>query len=136
MPTRPVHRILRAIPALSVAALLAICCASASVAATTSASTKSKTHVSIAGKWSGTYSGAFSGTFKLHWTKSGSKLSGSITLSSPPGTYTVTGNVHHGKISFGAVGAGAVYTGTWSGKKMSGHYTSPKGGGSWSAHKT
>lgn len=48
----------------------------------------------------------------------------------------MTGSVHHGKISFGAVAVGAAYTGTWSGKKMSGHYNTPKGGGPWSAHKT
>jgi hypothetical protein len=28
------------------------------------------------------------------------------------------------------------YTGSVSGSSMSGHYTTPKGGGSWSAHKT
>lgn len=136
MHTRPVQRIPRVIPALSVAALLAVCCASTSIAAVTNSSTTPKPHVSLAGKWSGKYSGAFSGTFKLHWTKSGSKLTGSITLSNPPGTYNVTGSVHGGKIAFGAVGAGATYTGTWSGKKMSGHYNTPKGGGSWSADKT
>jgi hypothetical protein len=136
MHARLVRRVSRVIPALSVAAFLAVCCASSSIAAVASSSTKPKKHVSIAGKWSGTYSGAFSGTFKLHWTKSGSKLTGSITLSNPSGTYAVTGSVHGGKISFGAVGAGAAYTGTWSGKSMSGHYTSPKGGGSWSATKT
>ncbi len=126
------------IAAASVAALLlAVCITGSSIAGVRSSTTKPKpTTTSLAGKWSGTYSGAFTGTFKLHWTKSGSKLTGSITLSNPSGTYSVTGSVNHGKISFGAVGAGAAYTGTWKGKKMSGHYTSPKGGGPWSAHKT
>jgi hypothetical protein len=44
--------------------------------------------------------------------------------------------VHGGAITFGAVGAGAKYTGSVSGSSMSGTYSSPKGGGSWSAHKT
>ena len=103
-----------------------------------SGSTKPKRHVasSIAGKWSGKYSGAFSGTFKLHWTRSGSTLSGSITLSNPSGTYSIKGSVHGSKIAFGALAAGATYTGAWSGKSMSGHYNTPKGGGPWSAHKT
>ena len=129
-------RLDRVIAALSVAALLAVCVSSSATAGVTKSSTKQHAITSIAGKWSGAYSGAFTGTFKLHWTKSGSKLTGSITLSNPAGTYHVTGSVNHGKIAFGAVGVGAAYTGTWNGKKMSGHYTSPKGGGAWSAHKT
>jgi hypothetical protein len=44
--------------------------------------------------------------------------------------------VHGSAINFGAVGAGATYTGKVSGKSMSGNYESPKGGGTWSAHKT
>jgi hypothetical protein len=39
-------------------------------------------------------------------------------------------------IRFGAVGAGATYTGSVSGKSMSGRYKTPQGGGPWSAHKT
>ena len=90
----------------------------------------------LAGTWSGHYSGAFSGTFTLHWTQSGSKLGGSITLSNPKGRYGITGAVRGSAITFGAVGAGATYTGSVSGKSMSGRYKSPKGGGPWSAHKT
>ena len=90
----------------------------------------------LVGTWSGKYSGAFTGTFTLHWTQTGSALSGSITLSSPSGKYNVTGSVHGTAISFGAVGAGATYTGSVSGTSMSGTYKSPVGGGSWSAQKT
>jgi hypothetical protein len=118
------HRISRVIPALSVAALLTVCC-STSTAAVTSSSTKPK----LAGKWSGQYSGAYSGTFKLHWTQSGPTLSGSITLSNPGGTYSIKGAVHGNKITFGAVGAGATYTGSVSGKSMSGRYNTPRAAG-------
>jgi hypothetical protein len=136
MPTRLLrHRLSSVIVVLSVAALLAVCCSSASLAPGASAETKAK-RPSLAGKWSGQYSGAFSGTFKLHWTQSGSSLSGSITLSNPSGTYSIKGSVHGSKIAFGAVGAGATYTGSVSGKSMSGRYNSPNGGGRWSAHKT
>ncbi|MHB8492237.1 MAG: hypothetical protein ACYDA6_08525 [Solirubrobacteraceae bacterium] len=126
--------------ALSVAAATAMCAGGSSIAAA-----KSKHHTkhhtkhhasSLAGKWSGSYSGAYSGTFTLEWKQSGSNLTGSITLSSPSGTYTCTGSVHGSSIMFGAVGAGATYTGSVSGGSMSGHYTTAKGGGSWSAHKT
>jgi hypothetical protein len=91
---------------------------------------------SIAGTWSGQYSGAFSGTFTLTWTQSGSRLSGSITLSNPSGKYGISGSVQGGAIKFGAVGVGATYTGKVSGTSMSGSFKSPQGSGTWSAHKT
>ena len=90
----------------------------------------------LAGTWSGRYSGAFSGTFTLHWTKWGSKLRGSIALSNPHGKYGINGSVQGRAIRFGAVGAGATYTGSVSGKSMSGSYKTAQGGGTWSAHKT
>lgn len=90
----------------------------------------------LSGTWSGHYSGPFSGTFSLHWKQSGAHLGGSITLSNPQGTYTVTGSVSGTAIKFGAVGAGATYTGSVSGSTMSGRYKTPRGGGAWSAHKT
>ena len=97
---------------------------------------KHKTKGSLAGTWSGSYSGAFAGTFTLKWKQTGSKLSGTIKLSNPKGSYSCTGQVHAGSITFGAVGAGATYQGSVSGKSMSGTYQTKKGGGSWSAHKT
>jgi hypothetical protein len=128
---------------LSVAAATAICAGGSSIAA---AGTKHHHHhhhhrrhhrhkSSLTGTWSGSYSGTYSGTFTLKWKQSGSKLSGSITLSNPSGTFSITGHVKHGKITFGAVSAGAKYKGSVAGKTMSGTYKTRKGGGSWSAHK-
>jgi len=126
------HRVPLVIPVLWVAVLLAVCGSGVAIAAASPSTTQSK----LTGTWSGQYSGAYSGTFTLHWRQKGSKLIGSITLSNPGGKYGVTGSVHHGVISFGAVGAGATYTGTVSGSSMSGKYKTGNGGGSWSAHKT
>ncbi len=95
-----------------------------------------KHDASLAGTWSGHYSGAYSGTFTLHWIQKGSKLSGSIKLSSPPGKYSVNGSITGKTIKFGTVGAGATYTGSVSGNSMSGTYKSVPAGGTWSAHKT
>lgn len=125
------HRILRMIPVLSVAALAAVY-SSTSIAAGTSSSTTPK----LAGTWSGKYSGAYSGTFTLRWKQTRSRLTGSIRLSNPAGTYGITGSVHGTAIAFGAVAAGATYTGSVSGKSMSGHYQTAVGGGHWNARKT
>jgi hypothetical protein len=120
---------IRVIAVLSVAALL--------LAVSPAANAKpGPSRPQLAGTWAGTYSGAFSGTFTIHWTLTGSRLSGSITLSRPSGKYSITGRVRDGAITFGAVGAGATYTGSVSGGSMSGKYRSPQGGGSWGAHKT
>lgn len=94
----------------------------------------------VGGAWSGTYGGAYHGTFTLHWTQTGSKLHGSIKISysGQSATTTVTGKMNGSDISFGAVGPTGVisYTGSVSGSSMSGHYTTPGGGGTWSAHKS
>jgi len=90
----------------------------------------------LAGTWSGHYSGGYSGTFVLHWTQSGAKLTGTIKLSSPSGTFSVNGTVKGTAIKFGAVGVGATYTGSVSGKTMSGTYQASPAGGSWGAIKT
>jgi hypothetical protein len=131
----------RALSLLWVAALALACCSSTTWAAVAATPKKSKPKIHVllgplTGKWSGKYDGAFSGKFKLHWTQTGSHLVGSITLSNPGGTYDINGTVRRNKIGFGALDAGATYTGTVSGKTMSGHYKSPQGGGSWSASKT
>jgi hypothetical protein len=118
------------IPVVWVAALLALWCSTTAIAAASSSTTK------LAGTWSGKYSGAYSGTFRLHCTQSGSKLRGSIALSHPKGTYPISGSVHGSAITFGAVGAGATYTGSASGQSMSGSYKTAKGVGKWSAHKS
>jgi hypothetical protein len=90
----------------------------------------------IAGTWKGKYSGPYSGTFTLTWRQSRTRLTGTIKLSNPPGRYPITGSVNGQKIKFGAVGAGATYTGTWVGNSMSGHYKVPGATGSWSATRS
>jgi hypothetical protein len=135
------HRHSLAIRVALIAALLGVCFGgfTAIAGAKTKPKVKPKVNVQLAtslpGKWSGQYSGAVSGTFTLHWTLSGSTLRGSITLSSPGGTYGINGKVSGSAISFGAVGAGATYTGSVSGSSMSGTWKSPIGSGSWSADK-
>ena len=121
------------LPALWIAALLALaCCGTTLAAASSHAATGSK----IAGKWKGHYSGAVSGHFTIHWKQTGSLLHGTIKLSNPSGTYALDGSVRNGKIKFGAVTVGAKYKGKLHGTTMSGTWTSGEGGGSWSAHKT
>jgi hypothetical protein len=117
-----------------VAAVLAICCAGTAVAAVSSSSSRLASQ-KLAGKWKGHYSGALSGRFTIRWKQTGSKLSGTITLSNPQGKYGIGGSVRHGKIKFGAVAVGATYKGSVHGTSMSGTWNSPKGGGGWSAHK-
>ncbi len=105
--------------------------------ATTAAATNSRlAGGSLTGTWSGTYSGAYHGTFTLHWTQSRSRLTGTIKLSSV-GRTNITGSVSGSTIRFGTVGnASAItYSGSVSGKSMSGTYKTGRAGGSWSAHK-
>jgi hypothetical protein len=64
-------------------------------------------------------------------------LSGTIKLSNPNSKPSIKGTVHGSTIRFGTVGSTAItYSGSVSGKSMSGSYQTPGGGGSWSAHKT
>ena len=115
------------------AALLALsCCSTALAASSSQATNRSK----LAGTWKGSYDGAVSGHFTIHWKKTGSRLHGTITLSRPSGTYGISGSVTRGKIKFGAVSVGAKYKGRVRGTSMSGTWTSPQGGGSWSATKS
>jgi hypothetical protein len=128
----------RRLPALWIAAALALACSGTALAAARGSSVHHppKPKSMLAGKWTGSYSGAVSGTFTIHWKQTGSLLHGHITLSSPSGTYGIAGSVKKGKIKFGAVSVGAKYKGTFKGKSMSGTWTSPEGGGSWSASKS
>jgi ABC-type phosphate transport system substrate-binding protein len=124
----------RRLPALWIAAVLALACCGTTLAAASShhpPKPKSK----LAGKWTGSYSGAVSGHFTIHWKQNGSLLHGTITLSKPQGKYGISGSVKKGKIKFGAVSVGAKYKGKFKGTSMSGTWTSPQGGGSWSASK-
>ena len=137
MDTQPLHhRITRRFPALWIAAFLALACCGTALAAASSSSSHAATSSKLAGKWTGHYGGAVSGHFTLHWRKTGSRLRGTITLSNPNGTYGISGSVNQGKIKFGAVSVGAKYKGKVRGTSMSGTWTSPQGGGSWSATKS
>ena len=127
---------------LSVAALVTFGGATGGVAA---AKTNHHPHkpahklLELGGTWSGNYHGGkFSGSFTLNWTQSGGKLTGSLKLSNPSGTYNCTGTINGSSIKFGAVSVGATYTGSVSGngKSMSGNWTSPDDSGSWSASKS
>ena len=91
---------------------------------------------SLSGTWSGSYGGTFHGTFTVKWTQTGSKLKGTIKLSTERSMVPLTGNVRGSAITFGTVGSAAItYTGSVSGRSMSGKYHTRAGGGSWSAHK-
>ena len=96
----------------------------------------SPTTLNLTGTWSGTYGGDYHGTFTLHWTQSKPRLTGTITLSSV-GRTNITGSVRGSTIRFGTVGnANAItYSGSVSGRSMSGIYKTGGAGGSWSAHK-
>jgi hypothetical protein len=121
--------------ALPVAAAITICCGTS--IATASASKGRAAAGSLSGTWSGKYGGAYHGTFILRWTQAGSRLSGTIKLSNPSSRPSIRGTVHGSTIRFGTVGGAAItYSGSVSGKSMSGSYQTPGGGGSWSAHKT
>ena len=130
-----VNTITRRLPALWIAALLALVCCGTALAAASTSSSHAATRSTLAGKWKGHYSGAFSGRFTIRWKKTGSLLHGNITLSNPQGRYGISGSVNRGKIKFGAVSVGAKYRGKVRGTSMSGTWTSPQGGGSWSATK-
>jgi hypothetical protein len=129
------RRITGRLAALWIAALLALVCCSTVLAAASASSSNAATKSKLAGTWKGHYSGAVSGHFTLRWRQTGSQLHGSITLSNPKGKYAISGSVNKGKIKFGAVSVGAKYKGKVKGTSMSGTWTSPQGGGSWSATK-
>ena len=136
MDVQPLRRrITRRLPALWIAAFLAFACCGTELAAANAASSHVATTSKLAGKWKGHYSGAVSGHFTIHWKQTGSLLHGTITLSNPKGKYDISGSVNKGKIKFGAVSVGAKYKGKVRGTSMSGTWTSPQGGGSWSARK-
>jgi hypothetical protein len=105
-----------------------------SAAALQQASGLPPARVDLSGRWSGQYSGAFNGTFTLTWTQTGTILNGTIKLSNPHDTLAIHGTVTGTGIKFGSVGF-ATYTGSVFSNVMSGHYNTPRGGGSWNATK-
>jgi hypothetical protein len=129
------RRITLRLSALWIGALLALACCGTALAAASASNSHAATRSKLAGTWKGHYGGAVSGHFTIHWKKTGSQLHGHITLSNPQGTYGISGSVRDGKIKFGAVSVGAKYKGKVRGTSMSGTWTSPQGGGSWSATK-
>jgi hypothetical protein len=136
MNVHPLHRrITRRLPALWIAACLALACCGTAIAAASASSYSAANSSSLAGKWKGHYSGAVSGHFTIRWQQTGTRLHGTITLSNPSGKYGIGGSVRKGKIKFGAVSVGAKYTGSVRRASMSGTWTSPEGGGTWSATK-
>ena len=115
----------RLVAALCVAALLAIVCSDVSSAAGTSAS-----NAKLGGTWAGSYSGSYTGTFTIRWRqKSSWCLSRARSRSRVRTGRTASREMFEAPpISFGAVGAGATYTGSVSGSSMSGHYPTGDGG--------
>jgi len=132
----PRRRRAQRLPALWIAALLALACCGTALASQASAKSHAAIQAKLGGKWKGSYSGAVSGHFTIHWKQTGTLLHGTIKLSSPSGKYAIDGGVRGKKIKFGALTVGAKYKGVLHGStKMSGTWTSGNGGGSWSAHK-
>jgi len=131
-----VDRLRRKAPRRVVAAWVVVLVA-ASCSAGALASAGATQSLKLGGTWSGSYTGGYSGTFTLHWTQTRSRLKGTITLSNPYGTYNITGSVNRRAIKFGAVGVGALYTGSVSalGLSMSGNWTSGPVSGTWTAHR-
>jgi hypothetical protein len=108
----------------------------ANCASTTPSSAASST-AGLSGTWSGQYSGPSQGTFTLTWQQSGSKLTGTITISELGVPTAIDGTVSGSTITFGTVGTAAVtYSGTVAGNSMSGTYQAPNGSGTWTATKT
>ncbi len=108
-----------------------------SAASTPAATPPASSATDLTGTWSGEYSGAYQGSFNLVWQQSGTSLTGTIKLSTPPQTLNIHGTLSGSAITFGTVGSLAItYSGTVSGSTMSGQYTvGGTAGGPWSAHK-
>lgn len=92
----------------------------------------------LSGSWTGRYGGGYSGTFQLTWQQVGPALRGTITLSDPASTESITGTVAGSSIHFGTVGSTAItYRGDISGSSMAGSYqVRGADAGTWTAHKS
>jgi hypothetical protein len=117
--------------------------ANSAAAAAASAPAQPAADTGLSGKWRGQYSGAYQGHFTLRWHQSGSRLIGTISISSlGHGTIPIHGTVQGSTIKFGTVGSQDVtYSGSASGNSMSGTWqikgpSGPAGGGPWSASKS
>ncbi len=117
--------------------------ATSAAASATSAPAQAAANSGLSGKWRGQYSGTYQGHFILRWHQSGSRLSGTIALSTPArGAVGIHGTVQGGTIRFGTVGSEAItYSGSASGNSMSGTWqikgsNGAAGGGPWSASRS
>ena len=117
--------------------------ATSAAAPAASAPAQAAANSGLSGKWRGQYSGAYQGHFILRWHQSGSRLSGTITLSAPArGAVGIHGTVQGSTIRFGTVGSEAItYSGSASGNSMSGTWqikgpNGAAGGGPWSASRS
>lgn len=135
MPRPLPHRIARRLPVVWIALALVLACCGTALASASASHSHVATTSRLGGKWKGRYGGAVSGRFTIRWKQTGARLHGTITLSNPSGKYDIGGSMRAGKIKFGAVSVGAKYQGKVRGTSMSGTWSSPQGGGSWSAHK-
>ena len=111
--------------------------APSSAPATKVAATTPKADSALSGTWSGQYTGSYNGTFTVRWHQSGSRLHGTIHISNPSNTLPINGIVDGSAIRFGTLGSTVItYSGTVSGRSMSGTYKVNGGsGGPWNASK-
>lgn len=112
---------------------------SAGVTATTSSgSSVPASGAGLSGNWTGHYEGAFIGSFHLSLQQSGSTLTGTITLSKPALTSSVSGSFSDGEIHFGSVGSTTItYNGQGGSSSMGGTYqVNGSSGGTWAAVKS
>ena len=117
--------------------------ATSAAAPATSAPAQTAANSGLSGKWRGQYSGAYQGHFILRWHQSGSRLNGTIALSTPArGIVGIHGTVQGSTIRFGTVGSEAItYSGSAAGNSMSGTWqikgpNGAAGGGPWSASRS
>ncbi|HEX2903443.1 MAG TPA: hypothetical protein VHO01_08300 [Jatrophihabitans sp.] len=97
--------------------------ASASGAPSAGARTTSAAAGSLSGRWDGQYSGQYAGNFTLYWTQTGSAVHGTIALTNPAVSLSLTGMLGGQRITFGTVGSTQItYTGDVAGNSMLGSY--------------
>jgi hypothetical protein len=123
------------------ASSVAVATAAASSTASPASRPPSAAASGLSGTWPGQYSGASQGDFTLHWTQSGSALSGTVSLETNGITMPIHGTVAGDSIKFGTVGStGISYQGTVSGNSMSGTYQLAVNGttftGPWTATRS
>ncbi len=116
--------------------------ASTTPATGTSTSAKKSAGPVVKGRWRGEYSGEYKGTFALTLTetetdpKGDVTLKGEITLTTPPLSAAINGQLRKGRIALGTFGTPAIeYNANVSGVTMTGDYQTVHGGGNFKATK-